>query len=278
MTSELGRCSNYQATDEICSSTAIEIIYSNSSHTLIDICDIQLSALGLFIFQFLHIIQSFTLYIEHLNSLDKKPPLFLFYMPPTVHFVRHAQGLHNTAAKYYSTLDPKLTDVGLQQCRHLRETFAYPDKVQLVVASPLTRTLDTALNAFEPVIERLNKPVIAIPELQETGSTACDTGSDLKKLKRAYADKPVDLDLLDSNWNSKRGKWGMADRKIEERARVARNWLKARPEEHIVAVAHGGLLHYITMDWSDAGRFCGISFFFFFAVLFLTRFLSVHID
>lgn len=178
-------------------------------------------------------------------------------MPPTIHFVRHGQGVHNTGSGNYSIQDPKLTPVGIDQCLNLRRTFPLSDKVGLVVASPLTRTIETALQAFEPIITRTGTSIIALPELQETGDIPCDTGSPLKVLERNYAGKPVDLGLLDGEWHVKRGKYAQTDPKITARARAARRWLKDRAESDIVVVTHGGYLHYITEDWSDAGKYCG---------------------
>ena len=178
-------------------------------------------------------------------------------MPPTIHFVRHGQGVHNTGSGNYNISDPELTALGIDQCRALRTSFPNPDAIQLVVASPLRRTLDTALHAFEPVVKRLNKPIIALPELQETGEIPCDTGSPVHVLVEKYKDLPVDLGLLDGEWHVKRGKYAQTDAKISARAKVARQWLQAREESDIVVVTHGGYLHHITEDWSDAAKYNG---------------------
>ena len=178
-------------------------------------------------------------------------------MPPTIYFVRHGQGFHNTGSGNYDILDPDLTPLGIDQCRALRDTFPYQDKIELVVASPLTRTIETALYAFEPIITRLNKPLVALPELQETGNIPCDTGSPVKVLEDKYKDRLVDLGLLDGQWHVKKGKYAQTDAKISARAKEARQWLMAREETDIVVVTHGGYLHHITEDWSDAGKYSG---------------------
>ena len=93
--------------------------------------------------------------------------------------------------------------------------------------------------------------VIALPELCETADVPCDTGSDVGMLKEEFDGKPVDLSRVKEGWNVKTGKWAPSAEVIEKRAREARQWLKARPEDEIVVVTHGGLLHYLTEDWSD---------------------------
>ena len=153
----------------------------------------------------------------------------------------------------HSLHDPSLTPYGEEQCRHLAQHFPYHKSVQLLVASPLRRTIYTTLLAFEPEVKRGLK-IITLPEIQETSDTPCDTGSDIGVLKKEMADKPVDLSMVSEGWNSKQGKWAPDAKAIEARAREARKWLKARPEKEIVLVTHGGFLHYFTEDWDDSGK------------------------
>ncbi|KAL8951335.1 MAG: hypothetical protein Q9222_002700 [Ikaeria aurantiellina] len=150
--------------------------------------------------------------------------------------------------------DPPLTTLGEQQCQNLAARFPYHSSLGLIVASPLRRTLQTALLAFKNPSSN-NIPFIALPEIQETSDLPCDTGSNIFILKEEFKNKPVDLSLLPEDWDSKQGKWA-ADRKvIEQRCREARKWLKARQERDIVIITHGGLLHYLTEDWTGAAKF-----------------------
>ena len=166
------------------------------------------------------------------------------------------KGYHNLTVKNQNMHDPSLTPYGEEQCRHLARFFPYHKSVELLVASPIRRTIYTTLLGFEPEIKKGLK-VIALPEIQETSCLPCDTGSDLDVLRKEMQDKPVDLSLVSEGWNSKRGKWQPDAAAIENRAREARQWLKARPEKEIVLVTHGGFLHYFTEDWSDSGKFQG---------------------
>lgn len=171
----------------------------------------------------------------------------------------HTERYHNLNIANHQIRDPYLTGYGEQQCAHLAKTFPYTDNVDLVVASPLKRTIYTALNSFPEVIAKRKLKVIAIPELQETSDLPCDTGSRIDELKREFADQPVSLDLLESqpDWYSKKGRWAAAAPAIEERCRVARQWLRAQPQQHIVAVTHGGLLHFLTEDWQGMDKMQG---------------------
>lgn len=77
----------------------------------------------------------------------------------------------------------------------------------MVVASPLRRTIYTALLGFETEIKSKGLKIVALPEIQETSDVPCDTGSDIEALKKEVQEKglPVDLDLVSEDWNNKVG-------------------------------------------------------------------------
>jgi len=162
-------------------------------------------------------------------------------MPPIIHCVRHAQGYHNLKVANHTLRDPLLTDLGIAQCRDLATRFPYHSNVEAVIASPMKRTIYTALYGFDSDLERAGLRVIALPELQETSDLPCDTGSPLEELTKEFAGKPVDFGSVMEGWNSKTGKFAPKPCAIEARAREARLWLKARPEKEIVVVFHGML-------------------------------------
>ena len=155
--------------------------------------------------------------------------------------------------------DPKLTPFGDSQCRQLRKNFPRHDPIDLLVCSPLRRTIYTTLISFQPDIEQRGLQVIALPELQEVGDWPCDTGSDVAVLREELEGQPVDLSRIPDDWNSKAGEWGSTDGVVTKRAAKVRQWLKARPEKNIVVVTHGGLVHYLTQDWTGDGKFEGVS-------------------
>ncbi|CRG84004.1 hypothetical protein PISL3812_01350 [Talaromyces islandicus] len=181
-------------------------------------------------------------------------------MAPTVHFVRHAQGYHNLTTANHVLPDPELTQLGEEQCAKLRESFPHHSQIELVAASPLRRTIHTALLSFQPVFQaHKDFKLICIPEAQETSDVPCDTGSDPSVLQKEFVDRglPVDISLVHDGWNSKEGKWSPQIGALRNRAREVRQWLRARPEKEIVLVTHGGLLHYLTEDWEDSSLYQG---------------------
>ena len=129
----------------------------------------------------------------------------------------------------------------------------------MIVASPLKRTIYTALYSFPEVIAKRQITVVALPELQETSNLPCDTGSDPDELSREFSGMPVDLSLVHNGWNNKQDRWAPTSAKIEERSQKAREWLRDQKASSIVVVTHGGLLHYLTEDWSDMDKTQGRS-------------------
>ena len=202
--------------------------------------------------------------------------------PAVVHCIRHAQGFHNLGPEFHTLLDPGLTPAGQEQVAVLRESLGpvFLSRINLVTASPLSRTLNTAAIAFKPILGQTDaltgnsspangskcKPdILAIPDVQETSDYPCDTGSDPDVLRKLCSDQswPVDLSLVKPGWNQKTmsGRWSPQHSKVEARARDARKLLRQKVRElqsegiespELVLVAHGGLLHYLTQDWENA--------------------------
>lgn len=177
-------------------------------------------------------------------------------MPPTIHFVRHAQGYHNLCVENHNIRDPELTPYGKQQCSHLQQIWPYHN-VDFIVASPLKRTVNTALLSFGNIISKKGLIVNTLPELQETSDLPCDTGLSRLELETAFAGQPVEFSRVEEGWNSKVGKWAPEQPEIQERAKTARRWLRSRPERDIVVVTHGALLHYLTDDWAGMNPTAG---------------------
>jgi len=193
-------------------------------------------------------------YHEHQTSMDALSSANDDVTPKPnnkiIHLVRHAQGVHNLSYKKHSIRDPLLTPKGHRQCDHVSATFpaAQRSSIKLLAASPLRRTLYTALLSFPDVVLRGLK-IVALPEAQETGLLPCDTGSDPEVLKKEFGTSTVDLSLVQEGWNSKTGRWAADTDLVRERALYVRRWLRDREEDVICLVSHGGFLHYLNEDW-----------------------------
>ncbi|KAK6354401.1 hypothetical protein TWF730_008808 [Orbilia blumenaviensis] len=163
--------------------------------------------------------------------------------------IRHGQATHNLEDDFQQP-DPRLTDLGKQQCvEGLRDAFAGGEweefkNLELVVVSPLFRTLETAFLAFGKEFREGNVPFVVLPEVQETSPNPCDTGSSVESLKKTFPS----LDFS----NCERHDWltkshGFYTRNnLGIRATCVRKWLFERPESVIAVVTHSGFLRWLT--------------------------------
>ncbi|KAF5562300.1 histidine phosphatase superfamily clade-1 [Fusarium phyllophilum] len=172
-------------------------------------------------------------------------------MPQIIHLVRHGQAVHNLGEANNVLPDPDLTPLGQEQARSLISKHPELANVDLIVSSPMRRTLQTTLLGFSAQLER-GLQIVALPEVQEVSDMNCDTGSDLPVIKAEFQQQPVDFSLVELGWQVKEGKWAPAVGSIVERARAARQWLTERPESEIVVVTHGCFLHFFTDDWVNS--------------------------
>ena len=159
-------------------------------------------------------------------------------MPPRVHLIRHAQGLHNVEPEGHALLDPQLTEAGKEQCRRLQQDFPPFGSINLILASPIKRAISTALLGFDEQIRRQRLQVVAMPDLQATSDRLCDTGSSRHEIAREFEGQPVDLSMVTPGWECKRGRWVSEDKAIRKRAREVIEWIAGREEEDIVIVSH----------------------------------------
>jgi broad specificity phosphatase PhoE len=109
-----------------------------------------------------------------------------------------------------------LTPKGKEQCRALSSAFQYHNEVDIIFASPLRRTIQTAALSFGPALSRKDVPFVLHPALQEVGDMESDKGianskEDLKRLlPELFAKDQLDFDIekIDASgvmegWNSK---------------------------------------------------------------------------
>lgn len=169
-------------------------------------------------------------------------------MPPIIHVIRHAQALHNV------NQDPELTEEGIEQCKIAYAKYWHEegDKPVAILASPLKRTIQTALNLF-PWHTASGKKVILVPDPQEIGDTPSDTGSSREYLESKFGDT-LDYDLLTLDWADKMDKALFSEESTKERARLTRVFIRSIAQRHrdedvnIVVVTHGKYLWHLTKD------------------------------
>jgi len=167
----------------------------------------------------------------------------------TVHLIRHGQSQFNAAFDSIKRVDPmifdpRLTELGRAQAAALADRARWA-KVELVVASPLTRAIETAHLAFDGHTAPLRVEALHRERAEHSG----DIGRRTHALK---ADFPhLDFDHLDDPW------WHHdparpdaiaveSEDHLLGRVEAFRDWLVQRREREIAVVGHGTFLNRLT--------------------------------
>lgn len=183
-------------------------------------------------------------------------------MPPIIHLVRHAQGYHDLEPQALNKFihDPDLTPHGIDQCTAFRDAFKHHHELDLVCASPLRRTLQTARASFEPALgHSAPAKILALPDAQECTDNPSDTGHPTDRLEHDCASW---VDLAECwrspYWYRKVGRYAFERDALIARARRLRRWLRERPERHIAVVSHGQSIIDVTLGITANGFRQGI--------------------
>ncbi|KAL2254497.1 phosphoglycerate mutase-like protein 1 isoform X2 [Sesamum indicum] len=206
------------------------------------------------------------------------PSLFPLHRCKTIHLVRHAQGIHNVEGdkNYKAYMSPEyfdahLTPLGWQQVDNLRKhvhSSGLIKKIDVVITSPLLRTIQTAVGVFggegytdrmdvlplmvanagnssRAAISSLDCPPILAVELcrEHLGVHPCDKRRSISEYQCLFP--AVDFSLIESDDDSL-WKADVRETKEEVAARGMNfmNWLFTRKEKEIAIVTHSGFLFH----------------------------------
>mmetsp|Transcript_18517 Transcript_18517/g.22661 ORF Transcript_18517/g.22661 Transcript_18517/m.22661 type:complete len:256 (+) Transcript_18517:511-1278(+) len=167
-----------------------------------------------------------------------------------LYFVRHCQGEHNIDDNF-DLKDPELTAEGMRQAETissdpLMKSVLGSDptvRAEVIVSSPLTRCLQTAVAAFDGY----NIPIVPCAHIQESyaGLRPCDTGKPKSELEIEFKDAYIDFSELDESWYDIDPEISRHEETREPflRKRLLQfmEWLREREEERIVIVGHKGV-------------------------------------
>ncbi|KAK4563657.1 hypothetical protein RGQ29_005988 [Quercus rubra] len=213
------------------------------------------------------------------------PSLFPLHRCKTLHLVRHAQGIHNVEGdkNYKAYLSPEyfdahLTPLGWQQVDNLRKhvhASGLSKRVDLVITSPLIRTIQTAVGVFggegytdrmdvlplmlanagnssRAAISSLNCPPLIAVELcrEHLGVHPCDKRRSISEYQFLFP--AIDFSLIESDEDIL---WKADIRETTEevaaRGLKFMNWLWTRPEKEIAIVTHSGFLFHTLSSFGN---------------------------
>ena len=168
-------------------------------------------------------------------------------MTKKVFLIRHAQSYANAAndldnPKYY--YDSRITNMGKQQALKAKDKLSNIN-FDLLVCSPLTRTLET----FSVIFENPISNTIILPLIREHLDASCDVGRQPHVLKKEFPN--LNFDKLEKFWwnnNISIDEKAINFESIEElddRIMQFKSWINDRSESKIAIVSHGTFISRI---------------------------------
>ena len=163
-------------------------------------------------------------------------------MSKILHLVRHGHSLHNElfhkigvqAFRLQATIDSPLTQEGHLQSIELGQSWQNKKEIELVLVSPLTRTLETCMNIFGDT----EIPIISQEFLREypIGEDTCNKRSSMTSLNNRFPKIEFQLDVdQDTLWKEDYRE-NMIE--LEQRLETMITYLQKRPEKNIAIVGH----------------------------------------
>lgn len=138
--------------------------------------------------------------------------------------------------------------------QHRFSPATVPDKeqIELLIASPMRRAIQTCQLSFAPAVER-GLIIVCLPHAEEVSDAPSDTGSPIETLQAEFS-QGVDFDHLKHGWFEHKGEFSVEPKTVKVRATKLRQWIKARPEKEIGLVSHGFFNHFLCEEVDDNGE------------------------
>ena len=163
-------------------------------------------------------------------------------MSQTLHLIRHGYSLHNElfhkigveAFRIPLTIDSPLTNEGHLQSIELGQSWTKKSEIELILVSPLMRTLETAMNIFGDT----DIPMISLEFLREypIGEDTCNKRSSLTLLKNKFPKVQFHLESdQDTLWTQD---YRESIDELEQRLDIMIKYLHGRSEKNIAIVGH----------------------------------------
>lgn len=175
----------------------------------------------------------------------------------TIWCLRHGLSLHNVMYKTMGNLayihleDTNLLEEGFIQAKKTNQEWNEINNIDIVFVSPLTRTIQTALNIFR----NIDVKIYALDVIKEYPGSYEKINKRKSKqiLIDNYGDK-IDFSLLmndeDTYW--KEGiEFKETIPQLKKRVEMTKEFFKQRNEKNIAMVSHSSFIHYFLYDNLD---------------------------
>ena len=170
-------------------------------------------------------------------------------MNKTLYCIRHGTALHNVlfweygSQVYQKYRDTPLVAKGVEEAKKLGKTWKEIDNIELILVSPLLRTLQTASHIFE----NKNIPMLAldcIMEYPQGYSDICNHRKTIVELKPCYPN--IDFSSINKEKDIWRPDRDETISELNSRINELIKFIKSRKEKHIAIVSHSSYLgHFL---------------------------------
>jgi broad specificity phosphatase PhoE len=173
-------------------------------------------------------------------------------MSKKIFCIRHGEALHNVLfwkmgeKTYLLYRDTPLTLTGVKQAQQLGDSYFTlgSNKIDLIIVSPLLRTLQTATNIFCKNPEDVPPcPIIALDCVMEypQGLDQCNHRKSIREYE--YCFPHVDFSNIQYDQDPFWKKYEMETiENLDMRFKKMKEFIKSRPEKNIVLVSHSSYL------------------------------------
>jgi broad specificity phosphatase PhoE len=157
-----------------------------------------------------------------------------------LYLIRHGEATHNVAPRPWGDelLDARLTPLGEEQAAALRASAAALP-LELIVVSPLSRAIATALIGLAPHVQR-SVPCVAVEACRE------QLGQNVPDRRRRASEVAADFPQVDLAAIAEDDALFTPTREplpaLAARADAFLEWVAARPEAHVAVVTHSSFL------------------------------------
>ena len=166
-------------------------------------------------------------------------------MSKLLYLIRHGHALHNElyttlgvqAFRIPEVIDSPLTEIGHTQALNLSKTIMNHN-IELVLVSPLLRTLETANNIFRTH----DVPIVCEEFLREypIGLDTCNKRSDISEMREKFP--TMDFSHIKENEDIYWNKHGETMEELDTRISKMKDHLLCLPEQTIAIVSHSSFL------------------------------------
>ena len=158
-----------------------------------------------------------------------------------IYFIRHAQGYHNLSNNghdNYHLRYPRLTVDGLNQCKDVKK---YINHVDIVITSPLRRTLETSTVIFDN-----GHKIIAHELIKEVVSNPCDFREPIIEMIPHF--QHIDFSNVNDNYDYNQPESSID---VHTRANIFFDYLSSSELTSIAVVSHGAFLREFFTLYGD---------------------------